>query len=370
MTLSREGATELELPESPSDRGPASKAAVFYNAAMAVDRDLGVALARTLREQGQGPLRGWEMLAATGVRGLRLVHESDLFGEMWFTEQNPQALEVLRRNVARYSSRGAHARAHNAHSPLREGPFDYVDVDPYGTPAPFLPTALDALRPGGLLGVTATDMMVLAGVLKGTCEARYGARPLRGRFGPEGGLRVLLAYVARLAAERGRQVHPILAYVHDHHVRAYLRVDLTSEREMPVPVGMLSEPWDGPAVIGGPFGPMWLGRLFDPAIVARVGTPPGAARAKDLERMLGAFRGESRADRPLFYEPNELASTLHLANPPAIDALLDRLESGGWSAGRSHVRAAAFRTTAPRVDVLLAAKAVSEGQAQKPRVRA
>ncbi len=343
---------------------------MFYNAAMAVDRDLGVALARELREEGEGPLRGWEMLAATGVRGLRLVRETDLFGEMWFTEQNPEALEVLRRNAARYASRGAHVRSHDAHHVLKGAPFDFVDLDPYGTPVPFLPTAIAALRSGGLLGVTATDMMVLAGVLRGTCEARYGARPLRGRFGPEGGLRILLAHVAKIAAAQRRRARPILAYVHDHHVRAYLRLDEASEDESPLPVGLLSEPWDGPAVIGGPFGPMWLGRLFDPALVARMGTPPGAARAKELERMLGAFRGESRADRPLFYEPNELASTLHLPNPPAIDALLDRLESGGWSAGRSHVRAAAFRTTAPRVDVLLAAKAVSEGQAQKPRVRA
>jgi tRNA (guanine26-N2/guanine27-N2)-dimethyltransferase len=343
---------------------------VFYNAAMAVDRDLGVSLARALRERGEGPWRAWEMLAATGVRGLRILSESDLVGEMWLTEQNPEALPVLRRNARRYAARGAHVLSHDAHRLIPGAPFDFVDLDPYGTPVPFLPTALEAVRPGGLLGVTATDMMVLAGVLKGTCEARYGARPLRGRFGPEGGLRILIAYVARLAAESGRRVRPILSYVHDHHVRAYLRVTEPGDDDPVDPVGLLSEPWDGPAVVGGPFGPMWLGPLFDRDLVGRLGTSPMAARPKDLERLLRGFRGEVRADRPLFYEPNELAALLHLSNPPGIEALLDRLESSGWSAGRSHVRDAAFRTTAPRVDVLLAAKAVSEGQAQKPRVRA
>jgi tRNA G26 N,N-dimethylase Trm1 len=39
-----------------------------------------------------------------------------------------------------------------------EGGYDAVDLDPYGTPAQFLDTAVQAVSEGGLLMVTATDM--------------------------------------------------------------------------------------------------------------------------------------------------------------------------------------------------------------------
>ena len=36
--------------------------------------------------------------------------------------------------------------------------FDVVDLDPYGTAAPFLDSAVQAVSHGGLLNVTCTDM--------------------------------------------------------------------------------------------------------------------------------------------------------------------------------------------------------------------
>lgn len=41
--------------------------------------------------------------------------------------------------------------------------YEVVDLDPYGTPAPLLDSALQAVSDGGLLMVTATDMANLCG---------------------------------------------------------------------------------------------------------------------------------------------------------------------------------------------------------------
>ena len=49
-----------------------------------------------------------------------------------------------------------------------------MDLDPYGTPAQFLDSAVQAVSEGGLLMVTATDM---AGVL--LIRARFGTRAVR-----------------------------------------------------------------------------------------------------------------------------------------------------------------------------------------------
>ena len=73
------------MPPSPTARGPARRRAVFYNAAMQLDRDLNVAVVRALWPDAPTTRHGWDMLAATGVRGLRLVEETDAFATYDFT---------------------------------------------------------------------------------------------------------------------------------------------------------------------------------------------------------------------------------------------------------------------------------------------
>jgi tRNA (guanine26-N2/guanine27-N2)-dimethyltransferase len=359
----REGATELALPPSPAERGPAKRRAVFYNAAMALDRDLSVAVLAAWRLRAGDALRGWDMLSATGARGLRLLHESGAFAEMTLTDAHPEAQAVLAANAGPFAPRGARVLPWDARRPIAHEAFEYVDLDPFGTPVPFLTAAFESLIPGGLLAVTATDMPVLAGVQRKACEGRYGATPLRGHLGPEGGLRILLAYLDRAARARGRTLRPMLAYVLGHHVRAYVEVSVPRPAEdAPAPVGPL--PFAGyagpPLPPGGPYGPLWLGALFDPAFVSELRVPSTPARERELTALLGRFHEESRVDHPFFYEPNRIARSAGLAAPPSLERLAARLRSDGFAFGRSHARPSAFRTDAPASRVLDAARAAAQ----------
>lgn len=44
------------------------------------------------------------------------------------------------------------------------GTYDLIDIDPFGCAAGFLDASVQAVRDGGLLCVTSTDMPVLSGV--------------------------------------------------------------------------------------------------------------------------------------------------------------------------------------------------------------
>ena len=87
--------------------------------------------------------------------------------------------------------------------------FHVIDLDPYGSPTPFLDSAVQvfelnhsnifvstclfqAVAEGGLLCVTATDMAVLAGNSPETCHAKYGAVSLKTKSCHEFALRILL----------------------------------------------------------------------------------------------------------------------------------------------------------------------------------
>ena len=298
------------------------------------------------------------MLAATGARGLRLLNETASFREMLLTENEPAGFEVLERNAGPFAERGARVLRADARRPSEPSGFDYVDLDPFGTPAPFVDAALEALQVPGIWAVTATDMTVLAGVQRGASERRYGGRPIRGRLGPESGLRLVLAYLDRSAGTHGREIRPLLAYVLGHHVRAYLEVvprtgDPTSPR-----IGTIDpEIWTGPKLAGhGPFGPLWLGPLFAPELVRRLRTPDTAERPRELTTLLQRFQEESAVDVPFYYEPNEIAKASHLVSPPSLSRLIERLREQGFLAARTHARPGGLRTTASRTDVEAAAR--------------
>ena len=57
--------------------------------------------------------------------------------------------------------------------------FDVIDLDPYGTVVPFLDSAIQAVRNGGLLCLTCTDMAVLSGAHIHTCWSSYNTWPVR-----------------------------------------------------------------------------------------------------------------------------------------------------------------------------------------------
>jgi tRNA (guanine26-N2/guanine27-N2)-dimethyltransferase len=336
---------------------------------MAVDRDLGVAFVRAWAGPAPAHRTGWEATAATGVRGLRLLAETDAFVAFRFTESHPAAVEVLSENARTHA--GAVVELGDGRAAPAGATFDYVDVDPYGTPVPFFPATLGAVRAGGVLGVTATDMIVLAGAQPSVTTRRYGARPVRGRLGPESGLRILLGYLARFARSTGRSVRPLLAYARDHYVRAYLEVGADSAP--PDPVGSIDPAsWNGPPLDGNPpFGPMWLGPIADPALVARLAVPATAERPREVGRFIERLREEAAVPAPFYYEPNLLASRLGLPRPPAIARLIAGLGGRGYAAARTHARPEGIRTTAPRAVVEATARAVAgDDQSQNARVRA
>jgi tRNA (guanine26-N2/guanine27-N2)-dimethyltransferase len=317
---------------------------------MAVDRDLHVAVVTAWGGGRSQPASAWEMLAATGVRGLRVLVESGALGRLLSTEAGGPASVVLEANAARYADRGARAHRWDARRPPSGGPFDLVDLDPFGSPLPFLDSAFDALAVGGLLSVTATDMIVLAGVDADATRRRYHATPVRGRLGPEAGLRILLRTLSDRAAARGRAIHPLVAYVRDHYVRSYV---LVGDLGGAAPVGEIdAERWDGPPLgTRAPVGPMWLGPLFDRAFVERLQVPAQAARAAPLTDLLARFGEESVADVPFYYESNTIARDTRLPAPPSTERLIEALRAHGHPSGRTHARAGAFRTTAVRSEV-------------------
>lgn len=102
--------------------------------------------------------------------------------------------------------------------------FDVIDLDPYGCPSIFLDSAIQSIKNGGLLLVTATDMAVLAGNSPETCYVKYGAVSLKIKCCHEMALRILLQCIQSHANRYGRYIVPLLSLSADFYIRVFLRI--------------------------------------------------------------------------------------------------------------------------------------------------
>ena len=336
MKLHHEGAVEFEAETSGSGSGPGKTGGVFYNPAMAFARDLHVALWRKLAPAGT-TLDG---LAASGVRGLRLMAEAGAAIE--FCDRSPTAVEAIRANLTR-NSLAAEVHEGDLCKVLVGREFDALDIDPFGTPAPFIPAAVRAVADDGLLGVAATDTAVLCGAQPKACERRYGARPLSGVAAKEVGMRILLGAIAREAAGEGRTVTPLLCYTEGHHLRAWVR--LTPGK--PPTLRWLSHDMQlHDANASGLAGPLWADALGDSAALPSEQELPETVQRQGLVRLLTTLR-EELPGPPGLWDMNEMARAVGRGETPARERIVVALRERGWFASSSIFHPLGIRTDAP-----------------------
>ncbi|CAM9492607.1 unnamed protein product, partial [Phaeothamnion confervicola] len=175
----------------------------------------------------------FDAMAATGVRALRCFTEVPGIYTVCANDIDAAAVAEIRRTAESLgldSRRVAttHGDAADALYAARNGGlgrYDVVDLDPYGSAAPLLDAALQAVRDGGLLCVTGTDMAILCGSQPDAAFARYGSVPVRvGGHHHEVSLRMLLHALSVAAAPHGRCIEPLLSVSIDHYIRVFVRV--------------------------------------------------------------------------------------------------------------------------------------------------
>jgi len=181
-----------------------------------------------------------DALSATGLRALRYSQELPFVTEVTANDLSAEATKSIQENV-KYNKLEdkikvvtGNALAHmyslvNLHTARGPGEnlnkYDVVDLDPYGTAAPFLDASIQAINDGGLLCVTCTDAAIFASV--GYSEksyAQYGGMPIKGLHSHEGGLRLILHSIATTAAKYGMSIEPLLSLSIDFYARVFVRV--------------------------------------------------------------------------------------------------------------------------------------------------
>ncbi|KAI1327470.1 N2,N2-dimethylguanosine tRNA methyltransferase [Xylariaceae sp. FL0255] len=201
--------------------------------------------------QRQGPsFTILDALSATGLRALRYAQELPFVTSVTANDLDASAVEAIRRNAehneihSKINATQGDARVHMytvlADEETRKGDaekrgkkpsmaskkYNVIDLDPYGTAAPFLDAAVNAVRgDGGLLCVTCTDSGVFASnAYPEKAFSLYGGIPIKGNYSHEVGLRLVLHSIAASAARYGLAIEPLLSLSVDYYCRVFVTV--------------------------------------------------------------------------------------------------------------------------------------------------
>jgi tRNA (guanine26-N2/guanine27-N2)-dimethyltransferase len=304
-------------------------------------------------------------MSASGIRGIRMKKEVPREMDVTINDWDAGAYELLRKN-ADLNSVDVNVSNRGANTLLSCTQFDFVDLDPFGTPAPYVDSTCRSAKVA--MGVTATDTAPLCGAHLRAGIRRYASRPLKTPYYPEVGLRTLLGKVAREQAKYDKAVRPLLCHATEHYVRLYLEVQhgVACADRMVDQLGFLqhcptchyhdlrpgtavSVPDRCPvcgcrASVGGP---LWLGPTKDDDFVARVTATVAAgefgSKVRAL-RLLETIGGEIEV--PMYYDQHILCRDMKVT-PTAISVLLDALRGQGFRASRTHFSGIGFKTDAP-----------------------
>lgn len=340
-------------------------------------------------------LRILEGLSASGLRSMRFGLEIPGIKKILANDFDKHAVEIIQKNIRRNSLESLVEASHYDAAMLMyqnrkpDDRFDVIDLDPYGSAGPFLDSALQSVRDGGILCITCTDGGTLCGNFGEKTFSMYGGLPLRSKFCHEMALRIILRSIESHATTYGRYIVPLLSLSVDFYFRLFVRV-YTSQLQTKFSAshtGMVYHctgcgsysiqplcnvqpgkndtnykftPARGPPVsancehcnhihqIGGP---IYLGPLhnvdFVSKIISRVLDEPEKFKtSKRIEGMLSMVAEEM--DTPLYYEVDGLYQVVHCSPMKIID-FRSAVLNAGYKVSFSHACKNSLKTDAPNV---------------------
>lgn len=359
METVREGGVVVRVPEQPE---AGAGEAVFFNPAMALNRDVTVAALRAFRDREPEASTYLDANAATGIRGVRAAADG---WAVTCVDVDDDAVALARANL-RGNDLAGRVRARDANVELHRNRYDVVDVDPFGSPVPFADAAVRGAS--RLLCVTATDTAPLCGAHFAAGVRRYDAIPRNTEYHREMGLRILLSALARTAARHDVGVEPLLSHATRHYARTYLAIDrrATAADVARDALGFLHHCQDclHRAVESGPIphppttcpacegdrvvtaGPLWLGPIREREFVTETRSQLSAELGERVAADRLLRRLEAELDVPHHFDQHRLCK-LWGRPAPSMDEFLSAIEDAGFRTSRAHYAGTAFKTDAP-----------------------
>jgi tRNA (guanine26-N2/guanine27-N2)-dimethyltransferase len=224
----KEGKTALAVPSLDEPK----MLPAFFNPRGRLVRDISIVCYNAYSlEKGKTNQSFADSLAGTGARGIRVANEVPSVRRVFLNDINSKALEFAKKSaeVNGVEDKCVFSRSEVSSfltSRIQNAGerFDFLDVDPFGSPSDYVDCAIRAAKDGGLVSLSATDSAVLCGVYPKVALRKYLGLSLRTDYCHEVGMRLLYGLASQTAMRLETGIEPLFCHHDMHYFRIYFSV--------------------------------------------------------------------------------------------------------------------------------------------------
>jgi len=202
----------------------------FYNPRMEFSRDLSVLLAKTFQKKAGKKLVVADVLAGSGIRGLRYLKELPA-KKAFLNDLNPNTAKLARKSIKLNKLNAGRLvlsrKDANAFLSMHKyDKFDLIDLDPFGSPSAFFDSSSRSISPkNGFFTATATDLGALSGSFPKAGKRKYGILTIKTPCFPELQARALIASSIQSFAKNSIALKPVFGHASEHFIKIYCITD-------------------------------------------------------------------------------------------------------------------------------------------------
>ncbi len=339
-----------------------AKMEVFYNPVMVSNRNISVLLLNNIKNKKMNlalPLTG------SGIRAFRFLKELNKgkINYLFVNDKKSDFPNIFQKNLElndlnnkkitdkiKISTEDANQFLTNSvdfseNKPKDKtfcGYFDYIDIDPFGSPNPFLATSISRICRDGILAVTATDTAALTGTYPKVTKRKYWSKSLKNYMMHETGLRILIRKVQLQGIQFDKCLIPILSYHKDHYFRIYFNCtkgkqkcdELIKQHQFMLYCSQClsfksSNYNQENCDCGNKFdfaGPLWSGNLFDKKLVTKIVKDNAKHNYfPEEQKFLNILMEESKFDQFGYYDLHEIARAFK-TDIPKLDQIMKQIK--------------------------------------------
>lgn len=332
---------------------------VFYNPEMKLNRDISLLVIKSYFER---PIKFCDPMIASAIREIRFLKTiPEMFDKMVLGDISLKAIEDAKKNFSENNINYEKCifERKDAIETINISNYDFIEIDPFGSPVPFLDIACQKVKHNGILSVTATDTAALCGTYPKTTLRKYSIKVSMTHCYEEIGLRNLIAYSIRQAAKYEKSLIPLIAYSNKHYYKVFFKV-IQSREKAYSSVKNLS--WidynyknqditinetENKASIGKTY----VGNLNDKEFIQKIKSNLNLiSNKKEIEKLLEKI--ENEVETIGHYNPHKLQKEFNLKTEKKFDYIIEKLKETGFNASRPHNNKLGIKTNAKSKDIL------------------
>ena len=341
----------------------------FINEKARLTRDLSILIVNCMKSK-------WDIknaldpTAATGIRGMRYSREAGI-ENVDFLEINERSYESLKKNIKQNKIKGnAYNVSIQEFANTTKNKYDIIDLDPFGGASPYIFDIMKIAKDKTLLFVTITDTAVLCGAHSNACLKLYNAVPLHNEICHEAGLRILIGYIARIAASFNFGIDVHLSMVYKHYMRVWLQLNYNSNNALSsiknigymffcnscgnrgsksgfTPIIDKCSVCNSKPIVGGP---LWVGKLKNTNTINYITKKMDLLDMKEEDkRIINTISNENDVNN--CYSISHMTHRLKLGSVKQ-SYVIDELKKIGYSVSVTHYNPNMIRTDAAYSDIV------------------